>query len=279
VPASLTSSRDDRWRQVSRVGLFWIGYLTVLMLLSVSKSMVPARWGQLVWGAMSALALVMLTRTMVRWEGRNARDIGLVLERATARRFLSGALLGFAVFASSVAAIALFTGALRLVPTGGPDGGAALLTLSTLLALAAMEELGFRGYTLRVLGPVLGGWRAQAVVAIAFALSHVAFGWPWQSIALGVLPSAVLFGACAVASGGLAMPIGVHMAVNVARWAVGETDGVGFWTVAVDASAQTSVAATAQLVSPVVTLIAAGAVWTWQAHSARKSGEPSLAAT
>jgi membrane protease YdiL (CAAX protease family) len=268
VTASSIRSRDNRWRQLGRVGLFWAGYLAVLVLSSVPKGMAPPRWGQLVWGATSALALLILTRTMVRWEGRTARDFGLVLERATARRFLVGVLIGLAVFACPVALIALLTGALRLVPTGGPGGGDVLLTLSTLLALSAMEELGFRGYPLRVLGPLLGGWRAQAVVAEAFALTHVAFGWSWQTIALGVLPSALLFGACAVASGGLAKPIGAHMAVNVAPWAIGEADGTGIWTVAVDASAQTAVAATAQLVSPIVTLIAAGAVWTWQKRAA-----------
>jgi membrane protease YdiL (CAAX protease family) len=251
----------------------------VLVVSSVPKNMVPARFGQLVWGATSAIALVMLTRAMARWDGRTARDIGLVLERATALRFLIGAVIGLAVFAGPIALVALFTGALRLVPAGGLDAGHVLLSLSTLLALAAMEELGFRGYTLLALVPVLGSWRAQAIVALAFSLSHVAFGWPWQTIVLGVLPSALLFGACAMASGGLAMPIGVHMAVNVARWAVGENDGAGFWTVAVDPSAQSSVEAMALLVSLLVSLVAAGAVWAWHASAARKADRALRAAT
>lgn len=279
MSASHIDPQQDRRRQLSRVGLFWAAYLVVLMVASVPKNMAPARFGQLVWGATSAIALVLLTRAMARWDGRTARDIGLVLERSTVLRFLIGALIGLTVFAGPIALLALFTGALRLVPAGGLDARHVLLTLSTLLALAAMEELGFRAYTLRALVPVLGSWRAQAVVALAFALSHVAFGWPWQTIVLGVLPSALLFGASAMASGGLAMPIGVHMAVNVARWAVGETDGAGFWTVAVDPSAQATVQAMALCVSLLVTLFAAGAVWAWYSRAVRKADGAIRAAT
>jgi membrane protease YdiL (CAAX protease family) len=135
--------------------------------------------------------------------------------------------------------------------------------VGTYLALSLMEELGFRGYPLRTLVPTLGPWRAQAIVAVAFALSHIGFGWPLRTVLFGVLPNALLFGAAALASRGLAMPIGLHAALNISRWAVGETDVSGFWTLTVAESGRDRVATSAPFIGIGVTVVATISLWGW----------------
>jgi membrane protease YdiL (CAAX protease family) len=138
-----------------------------------------------------------------------------------------------------------------------------LLTFGTLLALSCMEELGFRGYPLRALVPTLGPWGAQALVAVAFALSHFLYGWSWASVVFGVLPSAFLFGAAALASGGLAMPIGLHMALNVAQWSIGEKESTGFFTQTVDQTARARIEQVAPITGMAVILAMAAVLWWW----------------
>ena len=96
-----------------------------------------------------------------------------------------------------------------------------------------------------------------------FALSHILYGWSWASVAFGVLPSACLSGAAALVSGGLAMPIGLHMALNVAQWAIGEKEGKGFFTQAVDQGARARIEQVAPMTGMVVTLGVAAVLWWW----------------
>jgi uncharacterized protein len=134
----------------------------------------------------------------------------------------------------------------------------------TFLALACMEELGFRGYALRTLVRATGMWRAQTIVASAFGLSHVAFGWSWINILLGVIPLALLFGIVATSSRGLALPIGIHAGVNFAQWAV--TDNSGIWKLVVNDELRPRVGLLSRIVSIAVALFVAFLFWRFQFH-------------
>jgi hypothetical protein len=57
---SAVSARGSR-RVFGRVGMFWGGYLAVLVLASFAKGMAPPQLGQLVWGVVSSVVLVVLT--------------------------------------------------------------------------------------------------------------------------------------------------------------------------------------------------------------------------
>jgi membrane protease YdiL (CAAX protease family) len=245
---------------LGRVALFWAGYVGILFLASFFKAMVPVQLSQLVWGLISGIGILALTLIFLKREGRRPRDIGLDIQGSSVGRFLAGILIGWATYGLMILAISAVAGPIHFNREAPPDTGVALLMVASFLALSTMEELGFRGYPLRTLVSALGQWRAQALVALAFALSHVIFGWSWQTVVFGVLPNAVLFGVVALASGGLAMPIGLHAALNIGRWATGETETPGIWSMAVEGQGSPWLPS---FIGMVVTTLATMLVWGW----------------
>jgi membrane protease YdiL (CAAX protease family) len=229
----------------------------VLYAAAVPKSMFRGQSGNLVWGVVSCAVLLPLTLLFARYDGRGSRSVGLGFGRGSIPRLSLGVLVGLSVYGLILLLVSVVAGPIRLTPAADVQLGPFLLTACTILILSCMEELGFRGYPLRTLVPALGMWPAQGLVAAAFGLCHLLFGWSWSSILTGVVPCGLLFGMAAAASGGLAMPIGVHAGLNAALWLVGETGTPGLWTTAVDDRAAARVAAVAKGVSVAVVLLAA----------------------
>lgn len=249
--------------KIGRVALFWAGYAVILYLAAYPRMMAPAAWGQLVWGALSSFAILGLTLYLLKREGRTAADVGLRFESTSILRFLVGVFLGCAIYAIMILITSLIAGPIQVTRADSPAIAIIVLTLGTYLALSVMEELGFRGYPLRTLVEALGRWQAMAVVAVAFSLSHLMYGWSWDTILLGVLPNAILFGVVALASGGLAMPIGLHAAVNAARWAAGETGTPGLWSMRIDTPDPAATSLRAALTGAAVTVLVSAVVWWW----------------
>jgi membrane protease YdiL (CAAX protease family) len=258
--------RPTSTRALASVIVFWTAYVAILVGASFDFGILPARWSRLGWGTASSAALFLLTLAMVRREGRTLGDVGIGFGGRSLPLFLLGAVIGFATYALNIAVVATAVGGLHLVPAETIDWSGVALTVGTVLALSCMEELGFRGYPLRTLVPQLGPWTAQALVAVAFALTHLLYDWSLNSIVFGVLPSAFLFSAAALASGGLAMPIGLHMAVNLARWALGEQGSSGFFTMTVDHSARARLERVAPVTGIAITLGMAAMLWWWYRH-------------
>ena len=266
--------RPASTRALTTVLGFWAVYLALVVGARIVPPVLPARVVQLAWAVVIGAALFLLTRALVRREGRTLGEVGIGLGPRTVPRFLVGAVIGFATYALNVGVVAATVGGLRLTPAGAIDWSSVALTLATLLALSCMEELGFRGYPLRTLVPRIGLWPAQALVAVGFALTHLVYGWSWDSVVFGVLPSAFLFGAAALASGGLAMPIGLHMAVNAARWAFGERGNAGLFTMAIDHSAAGRIERVAPVTGIAITLAMAAILWWWS----HREGAPEVPA-
>lgn len=240
-----------------RSAAFVLAYFLILLAAAVPKGMVPRRFGDLTWGVLSSLAVYGLTRWLLTRERRIPHELGLDVTRSSILRLLAGLVLGVALYGATVVVIALVVSPVRLAPNAPPPLSTWLLMVSGFLALACMEELGFRAYPLRTLLPVLGHWPAQLLVASVFALSHMLTGWPWETALLGVFPSALLFGALAVRSGGLALPIGLHAALNIAYWAVGAKETPGVWTIVIAPAQASQVATAAPWIGAGVTLLAA----------------------
>jgi membrane protease YdiL (CAAX protease family) len=250
-------------RPLLRVALFLGANYLIMLLAAIPKGMVPRAVADLTWGTIASLGLWGLSHLVLRREGRTPRDIGLGLDRGSAARLAIGFAAGIALYALTVAIVSVAVGPVRLVPTDGAAPGTVALTVASFLALSAMEELGFRGYALRSALPALGPWGAQLVIALLFGAGHWATGWPALTVLNGVIPSALLFGVLAARTGGLAAPIGLHAALNVAYWAVGAKETPGLWTLDVDPDRIAAVQGAAPWLGTAITLLAAALVAAW----------------
>ncbi|HYH08407.1 MAG TPA: type II CAAX endopeptidase family protein [Thermoanaerobaculia bacterium] len=228
--AAGTIERRERGRALRAVALFWLGYLLILFGAGALKSFAPASLQELAWGTVSAIGVLLLSLIVTSRSRFPRAEAGLSPDARTAGRFAAGWLIGFAMYALHLVVIGASAGV--RVERGGVPAAGVLVAVSTYFALSCMEEIGFRGYALRRLERAFGFWPAQGITAVAFALTHVAYGWPVLSVAVGVLPGGFLFGMAAAAGRGLALPIALHAAWNVADWAVGQKGGPALWTIA-----------------------------------------------
>lgn len=260
-------SRFSRIPVMGRVLLFWLGYLALIALGAQPKLMVPEQWQQMTWGLVSSLLLLPLVLLFVRWEKLTLHSIGMKFNAGSLWRGFAGTLIGMAIFGLIILLISLVagTGAMQLQLNQGWQFGTLLGILATTFALSCMEEMGFRGYSLRMLVDNLGLWPAQIIVAIAFGLCHIAFGWNWNAVLMGVIPAALLFGMSATASRGLAMPIGLHAGVNLAQWTISEdkANPDGIWTLVVSEEALSHVATISPFINIGVILLTTLAFWYW----------------
>ena len=251
------------YRVTIRVALFWVGYIAILLLGSFPRNSVPARWAQAVWVVWGAVLVFAMTVVFVRKEKRSLRDVGFGFDARTVARFALGALAGAAVYGATLLAVRLATAGIRIESRVGFDAAATAFAAATFVASACMEGYGFRGYPQHTLQQRFGVWPAVITAAFFFALSHVAFGWPWNQVLLGVFPNGVLFGMVTVASRGLAMPVALHAAINMSQWCFGEDGGVGPWTIVVEPSALARVQAVAPVMALGAYALAIFVAWLW----------------
>jgi membrane protease YdiL (CAAX protease family) len=139
------------------------------------------------------------------------------------------------------------------------------------LALAAYEEIGFRGYPLARLLPSFGIWPTLLLIAPMFALYHLAMGWPLVQAAAGTGVGSLLFGMAAVAAKrGLAFPVGVHAGWNFTTWCL--SSGSGPWKMTFPSYLSHRVQTVGMIVY--VTCMLAGTVilWLWTRRTAEPAG-------
>jgi uncharacterized protein len=226
---------SGRWQIFGYVILFWAGYALLLVGSGLLSGMVPQAWQQillphwqlLVFGPVISLGAIILTVLLVRRENISLEEVGGALRHRSPVMFIVGFLFGLILVALNFGIVSLTTG-MRLTWAPEANFAATMITLASFCAGACGEELGFRGYPLRRLKRAFGLWSAQTIVAVVFALYHVWVGWPWISAFVGTGVGSLLFGMAAIASRGLALPIGLHAAWGFGGWTIG---GKGFWKV------------------------------------------------
>ena len=251
-----------RWRLLGRVVLFVLACAFVLAATAPLTRALPGLWPDLVLGTVASLGAFGLTVLFVRWERLHLEDVGAAPAWRSLPRFALGFLIGLflvALYASVSAAIAH----VRWVRAPGVGLAGTMITLITYVVLSCREELGFHGYPLRRLEPSFGLWGSQIIVALLFAAEHMAGGWPWERALLGAGVGSLLFGMAAIATRGLALPIGLHAAWNFGDWMIGGKDSAGLWKVVVQQGQQ----GRAQLVRTIAYLAVIGsatfAFWIW----------------
>ncbi len=227
------ASGEARDATIGRVLLavlfFWVGYVAVTLVVGfVTSSTLRSEVLQLTtWGFVSSAGLVALSVFLLRREKEPRTRLDFLPRPSSLERFSLGVLLGIASFGVHVAVIATFAGPIRFEWVPGVGAAAAALYFARFLSTSCMEELGFRGYALRRLSGRLGPWPAVLLTAVAFGLSHFLYGWDARTIALGVVPGGLLWGMSAIATRGLAVPIGLHAAWNFASWSAGSRAETG----------------------------------------------------
>jgi membrane protease YdiL (CAAX protease family) len=77
-------------------------------------------------------------------------------------------------------------------------------------------------------------WGALLLIGVVFTLEHTAGGWSWSRSLLGPPAGALLFGMAALATRGIAVPLGIHAAFNFGQSLMGQKDIAGMWKPVVD---------------------------------------------
>ena len=187
--------------------------------------------------AFTFLGVLALTWVALQMERLPLATIGLDLDRRWGREFLAGVLAGAAFILVMAWLVQLASGCTwaRDVRTG-PGRLAAGAWLY--LAVAASEELLFRGYLFQRLARGLGASPALGLTALLFTAMH----WDnpgmtgatraWAS--LNITLASVLLGLCWLRTRSLALPIGLHLGWNWTQgtllgFGVSGLPGAGWW--------------------------------------------------
>jgi len=210
---------------VIRVILFWILFL-LLWMAPLYSGLLPQAPAFRMWnnGLCGCLAAFVTTAVVLRAEKRSFADLGLVWQKGTLGRFFLGIGLGIALFG---AILGVTTVCLGSRPVSHPidrewiEGGFILLLLSV------AEEVGFRAYPLIRLEHAVGLRIAQWVVALAFALFHLAYGWNIWIVITGPFIWSFVFSLAANRWRGIAVPVGLHFAINVLQRSFSAGAGAG----------------------------------------------------
>ena len=256
------------WRSLGHVLLFLVACGVVL---AITASTTPARSGprqDLFIGSIASLGAFVLTVLFVRWDGLRLNDVGAMPGRKSLNRLTFGFLLG-SVLVAVHSLIVSAAGHMHWVRTSEALADQAVFVALGYLCLSAREELAFHGYPLRSLQQLSGVWGAQVVVALVFALEHVAGGWSYAQALWGAAAGSLLFGMASIATRGLAVPIGIHAAWNFGDWMRGNRPTPGLWRPEVAKGFEDSVSAAGILAYIAVMALATFGFWCW--HRSREA--------
>ena len=220
---------------ILRAVLFLVACPVVLVAAGpVARKVAPAV-NLLVVGAVASACTFLLTVIFLRWDGLRLRDVGAGWEKGSPVRFLTGFAIGMSIV--GLQDLTIYAGGHTHWVAGDAQRaswGAIGLAFAGYLLLALREELAFRGYALRRLESAWGMWGALLFAGLFFTLEHTAGGWSWKQALLGPPAGALLFGMAALATRGLAVPLGIHAAFNFGQWMMGQKETTGVWTPVVD---------------------------------------------
>jgi membrane protease YdiL (CAAX protease family) len=167
--------------------------------------------------ALASAGMLVVTRALLSADGASLSALGLALDRRRLGELSTGFVVTATLFLAVAAVQSAMVGATwQFTGTRGLAG--ALFDLPLVLCLVLGEELLFRGAALRSLRAIAGDRWAIGLTAMAFGAYHVLGTHYWaMGLAFQFLMPAIgglLFAWAAVRSGGLALPIGLHLGGN-----------------------------------------------------------------
>ncbi len=188
------------------------------------NTLIPPKWERYGYGITGTIAAMLATWIMLRYENKSFKDYGFTWRKDTIVKFMKGILIGSAIFLLIIIILLLFTD-LSIAQRNKPWDPFSAFWYFSIIPLALMEEIAFRSYSFIKLNKIFGLRITQLIVAIAFALYHIIQGWDFQVAFLGPAIWAFVFGLAAIWSKGIAMPTGIHVALNLIQQVLGMKGG------------------------------------------------------
>ena len=199
----------------------------------------------LIAGALGSAGLLLVSWRLLRAEQSGIGTLGLTPTRRRLREFA----LGFAVTAPLFLGVAMLQS--RMVGAGWEFQGlggvrVAIAGVAATSVLVLFEELLFRGMGLRLLAAALGQRVAVVLSAVCFGAYHLVGSeyWAMGAVFQFLMPTlgGLVFGWAAIRSGGLALPLGLHLGGNwIQAWVagfapIGSQDVTAVWRIPITAS-------------------------------------------
>lgn len=208
--------------------LFILVFIGLLMICGKIRYMIllPSTYSSLLYGILGCMAGVVVVWGFLKAEKRSFSSISLVWEKKTCLRFIFGIAIGILLFSTMLLGLLCFS-ALTIRFNSEPLSLSFLLVYLPILPLALMEEIGFRSYPQIQLNKSFGIWTSQIVIAILFGAYHMLNGWSVYSSFTGPFVWAFVFGLAALWSRGIAVPTGIHFALNVLQNIAGMKGTIG----------------------------------------------------
>ena len=205
----------QQFKVIASTFLYWFLFLLLLFLLSSQAGFLfSPKWKSFAYGLFGMLSAIVCTYFFCRLEKQSFKDIGLVWQAGTFFRFIKGFVLGSLLFIFIL--IILFTLIeIKIVTNPLKSSLLDMFWYLAIIPLALMEEIAFRSYAFLKLNKKFGLRTTQFIVCIAFALYHILQGWNVSIAFLGPAVWAWVFGLAAVWSGCIALPTGIHVALNI----------------------------------------------------------------
>ena len=195
-----------------------------------------------VYAATGLAIAFFVTWIFIRLERKSFMEYGLVWRKDTFFKFFKGIVIGTTGFLIILLIFVLFTGlTIERNPAAWHPWTA--FWYLPILPLAFMEEIAFRSYPFLKLNGAFGLRITQLIIPIVFALYHIALGWNVHTAFLGPGIWALVFGVAAFYSNGVALPTGIHVALNFSQAIFGMSTGEfePIWVVHQDESESTAI--------------------------------------
>ena len=193
--------------------LLWILSIMIFAALPFSP-LGNYKW--FVMGIICSLIAWGLTYMFLKFDGLSFSQIGLTWQSDTFKKFFIGCLLGIAIAIIMLGIVVLFTD-LTIERNAITNNPLTIFWLLLFIPLSFMEELAFRGYAFIKLNKAIGPRLTLIITSIIFAYYHDATGATFLTQLLGPGIWGIIYGLAAIWSDGIALPTGLHAAVNVVQ--------------------------------------------------------------
>ncbi|PPL04788.1 CPBP family intramembrane glutamic endopeptidase [Parapedobacter indicus] len=201
--------------------LLFIGCFTgLLMIAGFLQFFFSPAFRQLAFGILGSGGGLFTVWIFSKFRAFSYAKAGIRLNRRSPLKFLLGVVIGLVFFLALLMAFIWLT-PVRIRFSGNGLSLEAGLQLLSLLPLALMEEMAFRSYPQQELNHRYGVWVSQFVMALVFGFYHILYGWDPVTAFTGPFVWAFLFGLAAIASRGIALPLGIHFSVNAGQLIAG----------------------------------------------------------